>query len=382
LELIVQSAALKKALSIVALATGEKEDTVASHALFRLKDGKLKMLATDGDRFAVSGCETLMADESETNEFTADPKKLTALLNSSDSESVRLLYKMAETTLHVFASEHKDSYVAFGSFKPGTALPFEDELSNLQKVRAVNAEILKRGIKFSRGFMSPEENNRKYSCVYIAKGVFYGSNGYNAVGAFQSPEFEGIDFLILRGPMIPQVVSAIDRFDADKVVISSTSKFVSFWSNDENGFGYLKSNEELPKLPISLERPDWDYFTVDRGLLSKKLGRLAISSVDSKGVHAVISTDSMDLTTLDERASTENIPIKRKVGGEVITSTPDFKGLREALNQYWTDDVDIFVKSRCSIYCDGQVEIQKNEKEPPEVIQFKAVSVIALTKTA
>lgn len=380
MELIVQSAALKKALSIVSLATGEKEDTVASHALFRLKDGKLKMLATDGDRFAISGCDTLMADESGGNEFTADPKKMTALLNSSEAEDVRMVYKEDETTLHVFASEHKDSYVAFGSFKPGTALPFEDELSNLQKIRTVNAEILKRGIKFSRGFMSPEENNRKYSCVYIAKGVFYGSNGYNAVGAFQSPEFEGIDFLILRGPMIPQVVSAIDRFESDKVVISSTSKFIAFWSNDENGFGYLKSNEELPKLPINLERPDWDYFTVDRGLLSKKLGRLAISSADSKGIHARISTDSMDLSTLDERASTENILIKRKAGGEVITTTPDFKGLRDALGQYWTDEVDIYVKTRCSIYCDGQVEIQKNEKDPPEIIQFKAVCVIALTK--
>lgn len=378
MELIVQSESLKKALSIVALATADKEDTLPSHALFRLKEGKLTMFATDGDRFAVASCDTLMADEAGANEFTADPKKLTALLNSSEGDSIRLLYKPEETTLHVFASEHKDSYVAFGSFKPQNALPFEEELSNLQAIKKVNSGALKRGIKFTQGFMSTEENNRKYSCVYISGGVFYGSNGFNGVGAFQSPEFDGIDFLVLRGPMIPQVTAATDRFGTDQVTIMTTSKFVSFWSENKDGFGYLKSNEELPKLPINLERPDWDSFTVTRSLLVKKLSRLAITS-KAKGIQAVISADTMELTTLDERASTENIPITHKNGGETVTTRPDFKGFRDALNQYWTDEIDVYVKSRCVIYCDGQIEIQKDENNT-EVIPFKAVSVIALVR--
>jgi hypothetical protein len=88
----------------------------------------------------------------------------------------------------------------------------------------------------------------------------------------------------------------------------------------------------------------------------------------------------MDLTTLDERASTESIPIERKVGTEPLTTLPDFKGLRSALNQYWTENVDIYFKTRCIIHCDGQVEIQKKDEQTPVVIQFKAVSLISMTK--
>jgi len=380
LEFTAKSADLKKALSVVSLATGDKEDTLPSHALFRLNSGgDLKMFATDGDRFAVAGCETISAEVSETNEFTADPKKLTALLNSSESDEIRFVYKDEETTLHVFASENKESYVAFGSFKPQNALPFEEELDNLQEVKSVNSEALKRGIKFTQGFMSTEENNRKYSCVYISQGVFYSSNGYNCVSAFQSPEFEGVEFIVLRGPMIPQVASATDKFDTDEVTIKTTSKFVSFWSDTGDGFGFLKSTEELPKLPISLEPPDWDSFTVSRSLLSKKLSRLAITS-KATGIQAVITGNAMDLTTLDERASTETIDITRKTGDESVTVRPGFKGFRDALNQYWTEEIDIYVKSRCYICCNGEILLEAEEGSDREVISFSAASVIAMVR--
>lgn len=380
MELIVQSAALKKALSIVSLATGDKVDTLPSHALFRLKDGKLKMFSTDGDRFAVASCDTMMAAESDANEFTADPKKLTALLNSSDGDSIRLLYKAAETTLHAFASEHQESYVAFGSFKPENALSFEGELDNLQKVKTINAEVLKRGIKFTQGFISTEENNRRYSCVYAANGTLYGSNGHNSVAAFQSIEFEGVEFLVLRGPMIPQMLSAIDRFDSEAITIMTTSKFVSFWSDTGDGFGYLKSNEELPKLPISLDRPDWDSYTVNRSLLVKKLNRLAIATNDKRGIKTIIKNDNMDLITLDERASTESIPVTRKTGTEALTIIPDFDRLLSALNLYWTDEVDVYFKTREVIFCDGVIEIQHKGEETPRRFEFKASCVIALAK--
>ena len=139
---------LKKALSVVALATGDTANTIRSHTLFKIDESRENVLlySTNEDKIAKSHfvVSSIEGDDS-VSEFTADPKRIQALINNSDLNEISFTYDSEKKTLNVYASDNEDAYISFASFDPKEFLTFD--LSNQESNGIVNSIVFLKGIK-------------------------------------------------------------------------------------------------------------------------------------------------------------------------------------------------------------------------------------------
>jgi hypothetical protein len=206
-EFTTNTSELKKALSIVSMATGESAENVHGHALFHItKDAKAALIyTTDNDKMAASYVvmDNLSTDQ-DIVQFTADPKRLQTLMSSSDSSTVKLSYDKETQTLSVFVSEDSKAFVSFASFNPDSFLTFDKEIAEATLIKTLNAVIFQSGIRFIQGFLPNDDTNKKYSNLFILDGAMYGSNGSSKVGAYVSDELVDMNVTIRR-PMLPSI---------------------------------------------------------------------------------------------------------------------------------------------------------------------------------
>ena len=93
---------LKKALSVVALATGDSANSIHSHALFNVGYDAVSLYATDEDKISVASFKvTNLETEGEDGDiiqtlFTAEPKRIQNLITNADVKEVKFEYE-AET---------------------------------------------------------------------------------------------------------------------------------------------------------------------------------------------------------------------------------------------------------------------------------------------
>jgi hypothetical protein len=378
MEFFAQKDDLKKALNVVSLATDDTADTIWGHALFKISENKENILlySTNKDKIAFAAC-VLSNLTGAPEEFTADPKKLYAHINSSDMELIRFQYNEKERTLNVYASENKNSFLSFPSFESSDFLSFEIKLAKASEIKLVNAGMFLMGLRFIQGFLPADDRNQKFARLYIEKDVFYGANGSNKIGAFVSPEFEGLDDLIIRRIMISPVTQMIDRSNPTEISIKDANKHIIF-SSDNYGFGFLKTTDQMIKFPIDTKCPKTDSFNTDLNILLKKLNRLAIVSKGDLGIKMVLKNDGLEMSTLSERPSIENLDIKRLEGDANIEFILEYRLAKSVLNLFHASNVDIFVdSSKCTIWSDAELEI--TEEDSKEVIKkpFKAIGLIS-----
>lgn len=381
LEFKAQNEQLKKAFGIVALAAEDKQDSAWSHCRFKIADDTLTLHATDKDRIAVSSCPVFDVD-GDLVEFTSDPKRLAALLNSSDSEDVRFTYDHENKTLKVYASENKDSYLSFPSMDPDK-LSLDSKLEDAIDVKTFNAGVLLAGLRFIQGFLPPDDRDKKFARMYITNGVLYGSNGSVKVGAFESPELADLDRLIFRRPMLSPIATMIDRVNPANVTIKTTSNLVAVFTEDKKyGFGFLKVVDEPIKFPISLKDPDSDSFKIDKNMLLKKLNRLAIASPGNLGIKGTLKTDELEMSTLSDRPSVERIDYKRLNEADIETFVADYKLMKSIVGLFQADEINVYVdKSKCTVINGGKLEIQEEGQEAPSLEEFRAVAVMSLARS-
>jgi hypothetical protein len=199
---------LKTALSIVSLGTDDTLENIRSHALFVLKDGRAHVYATNEDKIATS---SMAADIQENAQFTASPKKVLALISSTNKETITFSYEDTTKTLNVYASEDPDAFISFASFDPGTFLSFDKELQNQTDIKKIYTEVFLMGVKFIQGFLPKDDKDKKYSNLYINNSLFCGSNGSTKIGVLKCQDLEGIDSVSLRRAMLPGIITFIDK---------------------------------------------------------------------------------------------------------------------------------------------------------------------------
>jgi len=363
---------LKTALGIACLATGQG-DNLSGHALFKIGQN-LKIFSTDRDRISISECP-IQASGVEPIDFTSDPKKLTALINSSNSEVINFDYKPEEKTLNVYASENSSSYLSFPSLDTDDFNVFLSNATDFDTIKVVDSGILLAAISFVQGFISDDNKDKKFSRLYIENGVFYGSNGSNKVGAFSSPDFDGLNSIIIRKPMLGPLVNMINLTDTKDITIQDNDKFLYF-STDGFGFGFLKVIEEMINFPIEMEAPNCDAFKIDKNVFLKKINRLAIMGDNQIGIKAHISNNSSELSTLDERPSVELMDIVRISGTESFEFFFKHKLMMSTLKQFQSSDVDLYVKPkefRLLARSEGDMEINKGV-----IKKFKSLGLVGL----
>lgn len=381
LEFKAQNDQLKNAFSIVALAAEDKQESIWSHCRFKISGDALTLHSTDKDRIAVASCPVFDI-EGDLVEFTSDPKKLAALLNSTEAEIVRFIYDDESKTLKVYASENKDSYLSFPSMDPDK-LSLDSKLKNAVQVKTFNAGVLLTGLRFIQGFLPPDDRDKKFARMYITNGVLYGSNGSVKVGAFESSELADLDRLIFRRPMLSPIATMIDRINPVNVTIKTTSNLIAvFTENGKYAFGFLKVVDEPIKFPITLKEPDSDSFKIDKNMLLRKLNRLAIASPGNLGIKGELKADELEMSTLSERSSVEHIDYNRLKKSETTMFVADYKLMKNVVALFQAPEVNIYVdKSKCTVINQGTLEIQEEDQEKPSFKEFRAVAVMSLARS-
>lgn len=372
MKVTIQREELKRVMNVVSLAVVSKSSMKDSHALFcPTSSDTLKVYATDEDRIATASCPISLL-EGDAQKFTADPKKVLALISGSETDTIIFEYIPEDKTLRIHVSENEKSFVSMPCFDPEEMVPFDEELDKMLCVRTVNAGQLLSAIRFGKGFL-PTKENPNFSCLYLSDGVMYGSNGFNRISAYQAGDWKGIETLVLRQGMLDSISQLIDRINLDDISIYTSSKFIGFFSEDKGtGFGFLKTVQEMPKFPISLDRPETGGVALDRTVLQKKLQRFQIAEGPDFSVNFVLkgTGDSaiLEMTTLGDRASTENMPCIRKEGSEDQEFLVKYTHLKTLVSVYQSNSVELYVGNvTLTVFCEGKLEIDQEivvEEEP------------------
>lgn len=376
---------LKKALSIAALATGDVSNSIHSHALFSISYDAVTLYSTDEDkisvsRFPLSGLEN-DSEKAETNTlFTADPKRIQALITNADVTEVRFEYDSETKTLNVYASENPKAYISFASFDPDSFLNFEEDLTEREHLKNVPAGVFLTGLKFIQGFLPNDDKNKKFSNLYLDDGVMYGSNGSNKVGAFRNDDFSNVPTLILRKTMLPAIASIIDKLDLEDISIKSSDKFITFSSPDDlYCFGFRNSTLPMTKFPISLETPETDGFNIERAPIQKKLSRLALSSWEDIGIEVSIKGEKLLMETATDRKSYEQLECTRISGEADINFIIECNKLKTILDLYSASNVDVYVDPKtCTIFSTGEVISEEKDGEVKK--EFTAIGLLTLAR--
>jgi hypothetical protein len=373
-----ETAELKKALSIVALATGKISTHIQSHALFSIKGDEGTLYSTDEDKVATSHFSISDIElEGEGIQFTAEPKNLYKLLSSSGSSKTSFTYEPETKTLKVYTSENKKSFLSFASFDPKKFLSLN--LSSQELQHTINIEVLLDGIKFIQGFLN--EKDEKFSNLFVLNNAFYGANGNTKVGAFTSPDIEGSPNLILRKSILSPLVTMVEKSEASEVAIKISDKLITFYSPDDRYcFGFRKSLANTPKFPISTEEPKLPKFNIERTLFLKKLNRLSLTSWEDVGIKMTIKdNENLEMETVGERPSFETVPCKCNSEEPLyfIIQCDKFKAV---LNQFKASNVEVFIaKNKCFIYSNAEIIIEEDDKEPVKK-SFTAIGLMTLAR--
>jgi DNA polymerase III sliding clamp (beta) subunit (PCNA family) len=372
---------LKKALSIVALATGDNVEDIHGHALFSTDESGVTLYATDEDKMATAFLPVEGLDSGASTRFTLDPKKLQALINTSKGDAIRFAYEDETKTLNVYASEDSDAFISFPSFDPDSFLTFNEDFATAQEVKTVEIPVVTSAIKFIQGFLS-DDKNKKYSNVYIVDGKIYGANGSSKVGAFISPSFEGVN-LVLRRALLSAISMFLDKSSVEAVSIKQTEKIIVFSTSEGlNNFAFRKSVVDVPKLPISTTVPQAEGFIVDRGALLKKLNRLFLTHNQRNpefGLKVSVKGTDIVMETIADRKSIEKITCERISGNGALDFTIDCIKLKDVLGLFEAERVDVYQeKGKCTLYSDAKLILK--EGNPPETSPFVEIGLVTLAK--
>jgi len=380
---------LRRAISVVSLSVDSAALTpVDAHALFRLEGDKVSLFSTNKDM--VSSATMVVKDvkiaEGETNEFTVEPKKILSLIAASDVDDIRFSYDPEKMTLSVYASEDQLSHLSFPSCDPEKFLKtFIDSFSKATKIKSMNSGILVHAIRFISGFLPTDVKNKKYQHSYIDDGIIYGSDGSNKIGAFGTPDFKGIESLVIRKEMISPIVALIEKSDMDTVKIQSTSKMIILSSEDGSyNFGFLRVPKdcEPPKLSLPIKKPDVTGFNLNKDILLKRLKRLSISATENvMGISISLDEDGNRLTmkSLNERESVESMECSKLQGDEPVKFVAEYRLMKNVLSLFKTEDVDLFVDNKKRRYTAmNRGSLQYFEKGEEKSQSFESMGIVSL----
>jgi hypothetical protein len=381
---------LKKALSVVALATVETAEDVQSHALCSYSSkkepvAKLYLSSSDKDKMALSQIPItdVKTSDSKGIEFTADPKRLQTLISNSDSKQIKFTYDSETKTLNVYASEDSDAYVSFASFDPDEFLSFEKELEATFDVKTFNPTVFLTAVRFIQGFLPNDDKEKKFSNMFFDKGIVYGTNGSNRIGAFKSEDFADISNMTIRRVMLAPIASMLDKIEAPSIKLKASDKIIAVTSSDNaHSFGFRRSVMPMPKMPISMEVPKLDGFNIDRSMLLKKLNRLSVASREDVGLKMSLKNgDKTELLieTETDRKSHEKLTCQRLSGSAELEFYLECSKLKTVLGLFQASNVDMYIdKTKSLIYSSASLLVQQDNVEVKK--PFISVGLVALGK--
>jgi hypothetical protein len=371
IEFSVTNENLRKALILANTATGDTKNTIESHCLFNLKDSSLTILSTN--KSTCFSRASLTVTGSGTCQFTVDPGKILNLIKMSGSDTMKFIFHPETTTLEIYASEEEDSFVSLSSLDPTTFPDIEDNFNKAFEIKAFDAGIFLKGLRFAEGFIATGKNAGKFGNVFCSDGVLYGTNGNDVAGAYTSSEFTGLNDLIFPGSIITQISNIINKLNFLEVIVKTTSNAIIISSSDYS-FGFTKVQIPIPKMIVSIQEPTSSGWDLEKNLLLKKIGRLQVSGESGMGIELCFNPSRLDIVTKAERPSRESLPCK---GTEEAMFTADCWMLERILDLFEGDTLSVHSgKCRINLFSKGTINIQEKEGERP--VPFSCAALIAL----
>jgi hypothetical protein len=382
---------LKKALSVVALATTEAAEDIHAQALFRYPKqrepvSKLYLSSTDEDRIALSQLsvtDVKTSDDlaSKEIEFTADPQRLQALISNSDLKIIRFVYDPKTLTLNAYASEDSEAFISFASFDPTEFLSFEKSIDAAINVTVFNTEIFLSAIRFVQGFLPNDDKEKRFSNMFFDHGKIYGTNGSYKLAAFQCEDFSGLSNLAIRRSMLGPIVSMLDRVKSSSLKLKTSDSIVVVTSADDTySFGFRRSTINMPKMPIQTVRPASKGFTIEPAILIKKLNRLAVASKEDVGLRLSMKEDDNELLieTETERKSREKITCQRIAGSDSIEIFNHCSKIKSVIEPFTAASVEVYLDKNTIIYSESEFSVKEDGVETKK--PFIAVGLLATAK--
>lgn len=363
-EFVVNKKNLKAALKLSLLATAKGAEILWSHTLFKSKNGQIYLYSTDKDLISMATITPVLSNAEADFAFTASPKKLLDLIESSEVDDLRFAYDDDSKTLQIYATENKDCHLSLPSFEAKDFLLFDDEMEKAHEIKAVNAGVFKFGLQYVEKFALEDKKASEYTKIHLYKSTLFAANNSNMIGAFKSQEFDGIDSLIIRKNLIGPIVSFIDETDPKSVSIKTTSKFVIFTpDNSGAAFGFLKSVEPNINFPISTDVQELNGFTINREQFVKKISRMGIADKEA-GIKIRVVEDSMSMETVSDRPSTELMSCSRVKSREELNFIIDPRLFIPVLKQFQKPEISICLDNlSCWIRDDGDLVIEEGEEK-------------------
>jgi hypothetical protein len=352
-EIIIPKSQLENAMKLASLSTEASENTITGHCLFEVGEQQLKILATDNrNRLSMSKIDvsgTVMS-------FTVDPRKILKLIKTIEADSLKMEFIPDTMTLQIFLSdENKESYVSLPSFDPKNYAPIADNFEKAFDIKTINAAAFLGGVQFIKGFLDLKD--RKFSNMYITKGVMYGSNGNNKAGVFSSPDFKDLDELVFPLTTFSAIASLIETLDLQDLLISTSSNsiFISSPAKDSI-YGFTKVQIKMPKIPITIDEPSFGGWAIDKNAFLKKLGRLELSGDSKMGIRCEFSDNKINFSTLADRSSKDSMFCTKIKDPENTSCLTECRLLENALSQFGGNEVDFYIKNKIIMFKKGELE--------------------------
>jgi|GEM_PF-5400144 hypothetical protein len=378
MEFLVNKNDIESALQISILST-ESSENITGQALFEIDRHKIKIIATD-QKTKLSRTESpINLFSGDPISFTSDPRKILSLLKTGDKDLIKFNYNDTTKTLKLFLSENSESYVSLPSMDISTYAIDNSLFDKSFDLEPINSGIIITGIQFIKDFL--DQKNLKFSNLFISQGIMYGSNGVNKVAAFTSPVLAGLDEIILPLSILSPVINFLDITNTKNIIIGTTSHHIFIKDGNNNSFGFSKVQVPIPKMPITIEEPNFPGWSLNRKDLLKKLARLRLSKDAHIGIKGTFSENQLQLETVSDRDSKDFVPCVSYKGD--VTQEAGFftecKIFENAIDQFKNDTIKIFINKR--IFIHDNANIETIEKDGSTIrVPFSNSAVIAFSR--
>lgn len=267
---------LESAIQVATIGVGGGEDdNLSTHYLFRNRDGKVELLASNGQRLLASA-QVVAAEITDADDgaaFTVAGWRLRQWLGAVGDEVLTLEFKDGI----VRASAARGS-IRFGSLNPKDFPFWDDTLKAAKSVAKIPSARLSNVLAYCRNFVSAEENRSpQMAATECRQGTFNATDAVS-VSLVTVPGLEDSSMRV-HGKDAAAVISFLGLKGSDEVEILEHDRCLFLRRGDGSLLGVSRWMHDFPNLKLDKNEQDRCWFSVSTEDLTSAMRFLSASAV-------------------------------------------------------------------------------------------------------
>jgi len=244
----INSTDLENALKVVKTTVGSSSD-IASHYVFRARNGGLEVLSYDGRTF--SSCAILHVTTTDTLSFTVEARRVTMLMESVGPNQV-LDVTVDESEVAVKTARGK---TLFSSLDPSLFPYWDDALSGAKVTAKILSDRLRAAFNHAKQFIYDQEAKAPHLCVAEFRNGVLHSTDQMAVSLVKVPGMEN-SALRVYVKDLGNVLSFLDTVKGDDVEVMESDRAVFLRRADGAVFGETMFPHRFPDINVNWDLVD------------------------------------------------------------------------------------------------------------------------------